>query len=384
MLSEKAAQDAEFTRCKYLAERCNEAGDYEKALYWSRLPTSKKDPEAIMQRLEILQKMRRFEAAAELASTVLVDADHFLKKAVLGAMTYPLLALGAREGDMAAAFKVLFDAHESGRMHTSIAQWTGQPLQGKSILVTHPFGRFGGHGDAIMLARFLPILAQRGARIVIQCNPLLARLFCAIPCVFSVCAYEDNPPCDFTAPLTGLPHLLGLRQIPHTKPFNIHPLPMPEGVKSVGINWGASWVASYMDRTCALAELMPLTTIEGVQLYSLQKGNYAKQLYPAPAGMNVFDLAPRLNDFLDTANMLASLDAVVTTDSVVANLSCMLGRPTFALVPKLGDFRWGDGAVSPWFPTARVYRQETAGDWSGPISKLTADLEAFLSSTKEP
>src|SRR6185369_14092490 len=109
-------------------------------------------------------------------------------------------------------------------------------------------------------------------------------------------------------------------------------------------------------------------------LYGLQKGAHQKQLYPPPTGMQVIDIAPSLRDFRDTAACLIGMDAVVTTDNVVGNLSCMLGQPTFVLVPKCADWRWGERGRTPWYPSARVYQQEVIGDWSQPIARLTADL----------
>ena len=95
-------------------------------------------------------------------------------------------------------------------------------------------------------------------------------------------------------------------------------------------------------------------------------------------GFQAQDLAPNLADFLDTAVVLSSMDAVVTTDNVVGNLACMLGRPTFVLVAKCADWRWGSGGHTPWYPTARVYQQEVAGEWEKPIAALTQDLHAYL------
>ncbi|MBI5921924.1 MAG: hypothetical protein HY847_09740 [Betaproteobacteria bacterium] len=72
------------------------------------------------------------------------------------------------------------------------------------------------------------------------------------------------------------------------------------------------------------------------------------------------------------------MDAIVSTDNVVANLACMLGKPTFVLLPKKPDYRWWDGKKSPWYPTARLYRQDVALEWGKPIKLLTADLSAYL------
>lgn len=78
------------------------------------------------------------------------------------------------------------------------------------------------------------------------------------------------------------------------------------------------------------------------------------------------------------------MDAVVTTDNVVGNLACMLGVPTFVLVPSCANWRWGDAGRAPWYPSARVYQQDVAGDWEVPIARLVADLAAFLRNQAPP
>jgi hypothetical protein len=358
--------------------------DWTKALHYSLLPASTGIPEGVINRINCLMFTRRYDAAVEFASNALVNAVDAKYRGVLLGASFPALSyLSAREGDMSPAYSALFHMSIEESINPGMKRWNGESLQGKSLLVTLSQSGLGGLGDNIMWARFLPLLAAKGCRIAIQMPKPLQRLFSILPGVFSVCDYEDSPPCDYATSMIEIAHLLGLKHIPQGLPFNIKPLPMPGDTHNIGINWGASWVAQHMDRTCALAEYLPIQQIADVKLYSLQKGPHSRQLYPAPVGMDVFDIGPRLHDFLDTANMLMSLDAVVTTDNVVANLSCMLGRPTFVLVPKIADFRWGEGGVSPWYPTARVYHQDTNLDWSAPIARLKDDLSAFLSSTKD-
>lgn len=94
--------------------------------------------------------------------------------------------------------------------------------------------------------------------------------------------------------------------------------------------------------------------------------------------MHGCDLASILTDLFDTAVVLANVDAVVTTDSVVANLSALMGRTTFVLVPKTTDWRWSEGARAVWYPSARVYQQAVLGEWGDPIARLTHDLGTYL------
>lgn len=233
-------------------------------------------------------------------------------------------------------------------------------------------------GDHIMWARFIPHLASLGPRITVQCPAELARLFASLPGVVGTCDLEERFAFDYSLSTMELPHVLGMSGIPTENPFALGAVPFADDSYRVGINWGASWSAPYMDRACALAQYMPLTEIPSVSLYGFQKGAHQRQLYPPPAGMVVTDLAASLKDFRDTAVCLRGMDAVVTTDNVVGNLSCMLGLPTFVLVPKCADWRWGDGGRSAWYPTARVYRQDEICDWTAPIVRLVEDIKRYL------
>jgi len=353
--------------------------DFTRALHFTRLPVAAGDPAGAINRLTTLMLTRKFEAAAEFATVALGGpVHHTTRHGVIETVTPALYFLGAREGDCSDAYQLAYELAGDANLNPGMVRWQGQALQGKSLLLSLSRGGLGGYGDHIMWARFIPHVAALGARIVVQCPPLLERLFMTLPGVVSTCGYEESPACDFATSMMELPWVLGMRGIPLKNPFNVGAVQFPEETHNVGINWGASWAAPYMDRACALAEYLPLSQLPSVTLYGLQKGSHQKQLYPPPTGMKVHDLAPNLVDFLDTAVCLMSMDAVVTTDNVVGNLACMLGRPTFVLVPKCADWRWGEGGRAPWYPSARVYQQDEIGEWGAPIARLVHDLTRYL------
>lgn len=353
--------------------------DFGRAIHYARMPLVAGDPSAAMNLLTTQALTRKYEAAMETAAMCLTGAvHHTVRKGVLEAVLGAMYFLGARDGDCSAAYAVARELATHANLTPEIPRWLGQPLQGASFLLTLSEAGIGGFGDHIMWARFVPYLAAQGPRIVVQCPPALATLFSCLPGVVGTCDLEERPACDYSLSLMELPHALRIAGVPTANPFAVGTVPFAEDTHRIGVNWGASWAAPYMDRACALAEFLPLTEIPNATLYALQKGTHQKQLYPPPTGMEVTDLAPSLRDFRDTAACLMGMDAVVTTDNVVGNLSCMLGRPTFVLVPKCADWRWGEGGRTPWYPSARVYQQDVIGEWGKPIARLRADLYSFL------
>lgn len=353
--------------------------DFARAIHYARLPILAGEPSAIVSLLTTQVLARKYEAAAETATMCLsAPVHHTVRKGVLEAVLPALYFLGAQDGDCSEAYALAAELAAHANLNPEHPRWQGQPLQDKTLLVSLSEACIGGWGDHIMWARFLPYVAALGARIVVQCPSVLGRLFMTIPGVVSFCDFEARPACNYAVSIMELPHLLGMRGVPVDNPFRVSAVPFAEATHNLAINWGASWAAPYMDRSCALGEYLPLMQLPGTTLYAVQKGAHQKQLYPPPLGFQAYDLAPKLADFLDTAIVLSSMDAVVTTDNVVGNLACMLGLPTFVLVPKCADWRWGTGGRAPWYPSARVYQQEVAGEWDKPIARLVAELATFL------
>lgn len=353
--------------------------DFRRATNYARLPAIAGDATAVCNLLMTLVLRREYTTAIEMAGLMFAKPmHHTVRRGIVEAVLPALYHSGAVIGDCSEAYAFAHELAAHTNLNPEHPRWQGQPLQGKTLLVSLSEAGIGGLGDHIMWARFIPYVAATGARIIVQCPSVLGRLFMTIPGVVSFCDFEQQPACDYAISIMALPHALGMQGVPVDNPFNAETMPFPEDTHAIGINWGASWAAPYMDRSCALAEYLPIASISDVTLYGMQKGAHQKQLYPPPTGMQVQDLAPNLKDFLCTAVCLMSMDAVVTTDNVVGNLSCMLGRPTFVLVPKCADWRWGEAGRAPWYPSARVYRQEAVGEWGEPIARLAKDLTTFL------
>ena len=137
-------------------------------------------------------------------------------------------------------------------------------------------------------------------------------------------------------------------------------------------------------RSFPLAEFAPLARLPGVRLISLQKGRGSEQIADLPSGVTVetlgadFDAGP--DAFIDTAAVMSRLDLVVTSDTSIAHLAGALGRPTWVVLKHVPDWRWLLGREdSPWYPTMRLFRQETLGDWKPVFARMAEELGTLLS-----
>ncbi|MBV8085041.1 MAG: tetratricopeptide repeat protein, partial [Chloroflexi bacterium] len=264
--------------------------------------------------------------------------------------------------------------------------WNREPLDGRTILVHAEQGL----GDTIQFVRYLALLAAQGARVILECPPELARLLAGVPKVEAVIPHgEPLPPFDFHAPLMSLPAFFGTR--PESIPANVPYLAAPPELAGAWREqlrhlprpvFGLAWAGNPRNtidraRSMSASGLAPLARLSGVNWISLQKGPAASQLGALGEGMPALNLAPSLQDFADTAAAITHLDGVVCVDTAVAHLTGALGKPLFLLLPAVPDWRWLlSGETTPWYPSARLFRQETQGDWSGPLARLIAQLSS--------
>jgi tetratricopeptide (TPR) repeat protein/glycosyltransferase involved in cell wall biosynthesis len=254
-----------------------------------------------------------------------------------------------------------------------LPSWDGSDFSGRTLLLYTELG----FGDSIQFIRYLPQVAQRGGRVILQCPESLIQLFSTLPCDRLIPTGEALPPFDITASLMSLPYLLGttLDTIPATVPYLTPPNPPSIILESphfkVGMVWaGSSRYGNQRNRSCPVDYLLPLGEIPGVRLYSLQKGQFLEN---PPATLT--DLAPQLEDFADTAGAIAQLDLVITIDTAVAHLAGALGKPVWVLLPFAPDWRWmRDRSDSPWYPTLRLFRQTQPGNWQEVGDRIAQEL----------
>ncbi|HEY1545883.1 MAG TPA: tetratricopeptide repeat protein [Xanthobacteraceae bacterium] len=262
--------------------------------------------------------------------------------------------------------------------------WLGEtPLSGKTLLLQAEQGL----GDTLQFVRYVPRLAAGGAKIILEVHPELKALLSRLPGVAAVIAFgEARPPFDLHCPLGSLPFALKteLASVPADIPYlaaeparieRWRPRLDALGRPRVAIVWaGNAAHANDRNRSLPLAKLSPLWAHGHACFVSLQRDlrpGEAEALAAAP----VLHLGRDLVDFDDTAAVLACCDLVIAVDTSVAHLAGALGRPLWVLLPFSADWRWTkDADHSPWYPSARLYRESRPGDWDDVMGRVAKDL----------
>ena len=275
-------------------------------------------------------------------------------------------------------------------------RWTGaQPLAGKTLLVHADEGL----GDTLQFCRYLPVLEAQGARVVFEVQPTLKPLLGSLAMRGALVGRgELLPEYDLHIPLLSLP--LALRTEIDTIPGGVPYLKVdPVAVRSwgerlaelpgrkVGLNWHGNPEAekfSALDaRSFPLAAAAPLARVAGVSLVSLQKGPGAGQRSEVEFGHALAQLADPLRMgpeemAAETAAIIMGLDLLITCDTALAHLAGALGARVWVALQSVPDWRWLiDRDDSPWYPTMRLFRQRTPGDWPELFERVTAELRAL-------
>ncbi len=290
-----------------------------------------------------------------------------------------------------------------------IHEWRGEPLEGKRLLLVHE----QGFGDQIQFVRYATMLHARGATVDVCITPALLRLAQTVPGVRRAWCGKPAGDYDYWVYVMSVPSCVRteLDTIPAEVPYLFanaadieawrlrvqavtaaqppgrgrQTAPQaasacePAGRRNVGLVWAGN-PGFYNDhnRSVALAALRPALASPGLTWFSLQKGEAAHaQIAALDAAARIHDFTADLHDFADTAALIMNLDLVITVDTAVAHLAGALGKPVWILVPANAEWRWLDKrADSPWYPTARLFRQQTVGDWRGAIAELCDALAA--------
>jgi Flp pilus assembly protein TadD len=286
-----------------------------------------------------------------------------------------------------------FRAPELGTLVQPFSQprWDGSDLNGKTILLHAE----QGFGDTLQFVRYVPIVQQRGGKIILQCQPELMTLLAEMNASWTVLPRGAALPAfDVRCSLVSLPHVFGttLETVPASVPY-LHADParvrrFRERFASVGnFEIGLAWSTGkllqddpYRSRAVPLFSLLPLLQMEEVTCISLQKGDATKQMWDLPAQTNLIRAADEPVDFADTAARIRDLDLVIAVDTAVAHLAGAMGKPTWVMLPFASEWRWMRGREdSPWYPTVRIFRQTTPGDWGSVVERMMRELSAMIS-----
>ena len=264
-------------------------------------------------------------------------------------------------------------------------RWDGSPLNGKTLLVLSEQGL----GDSIQFVRYLQRAQERGGTVLFDCPEALVALVKTCPGIDRVVSRAKGVTYDTHIPLLSLPALFGVPPEVPTAPIP-YLTPDPERVEfwrqeleSVpGLRVGIAWQGSKAHkgdrlRSVPLTRFAPLAAVPGVTLCSLQKGYGTEQLAaPDAAGLGIIDLGVKTaSDMADVAALMMSLDLVIAVDTALVHLAGALGRPVWAAVSFVADWRWQRGSeTTRWYPSARLFRQATWGDWDGVFARLAEEL----------
>lgn len=270
------------------------------------------------------------------------------------------------------------------RYNVSEPRWAGERLHGTLLVNAEQ-----GYGDILMFARFLSRISQPDATVVFRCRPALVRLLRDLPGLNHVVDADagETVTADASIPLLSLGRALGigLADLPGPIPYLRAPPPLAEAWRAklagdtrlrVGLAWGGNPLRAHQHgRIPAVDEYRALAAIPGVAFYNLQLGCSANDVarFPLP----LIDLTPGIEDFADTAALVANLDLVISVDTSVAHLCGAMGGPTWLLHSGIPDWRWEiAGMESPWYPTVRLFRRRDGG-WTQPLTAVADALHGI-------
>ena len=271
-------------------------------------------------------------------------------------------------------------------------RWQGESLDGKSLMIWPE----QGFGDEIQFARYIPMLKSRGvSRITLVCaQPLMALLqningvdilvtpskALSIP-HHAYWTFPMSLPLHFATTVETIPAKLPYLSVLSER-LDMWRNRLPKGGPNVGLVWkGNAEHKNDANRSLpGLSTLAPLWSLPGVTFVSLQKGQGEDEAATPPTGQPILHLGSGIQDFADTAAIVAQLDLVICIDTAIAHLAGALGKPCWVLLSAIGtDWRWlRERTDSPWYPgVIRLFRQSKAGDWATTINEVAHALEAW-------
>ena len=339
--------------------------------------------EAFSNRANVLVTLRRFDdAMADYRRAFAINPGDANARCNCGMIE---LLIG-RFAEGWADYEARWDIHQmaSGRPAFAQPQWTGDAdIRGKRLLLLPE----QGIGDTIMAVRYVPRVIERGATVILQLPASLRALLAPIGGGREIVIEgEPLPDFDLYCPLLSLPRAFGttLATIPAEVPYVAPPADRAAAWRArlaalPGVRIGLVWAGNPQHvndtrRSIALRALLPVLAQPGVRFVSLQK-----ELRPGDAELlgvhpQVTHLGDDLASFEDTAAVIALLDLVIAVDTSVAHLVGALGKPVWMLLPASPDWRWLlDREDSPWYPTARLFRQSAPDEWGDVVARVSAE-----------
>lgn len=299
------------------------------------------------------------------------------------------------KGDYATAFetyKVRWQAGELAERQLPFPEWAGEPLKGKTVLVMPE----QGFGDAVLFARFLPVLKEMGA--IVHCiveKPLSVLLTGLKGADWTGQGIPSTAKIDYWINMMDLAalHFKVSQNIPAPTSLNVpqdsidraRRIVAPfKGKLKVGVIWtGSVTYKGNAFRSFSHTDFMPLTDIDGVQLFSLYKGPMLEPYFADGSSAFIADAGSDERGFADTAATMQEMDLVITSDTATAHIAGSLGVPTWTVLHWDPFWVWKHtGNETPWYPKMRLFRQNTPLNWSGVMQEVSSALSLFSKDIK--
>lgn len=281
------------------------------------------------------------------------------------------------------------------RPPVTFPQWHGEAIAGKSLLIWYEQGL----GDEIQFCRYVSVLKQMGAKaITLACKKPLQPLFETLAGVDRLLAVDEKmtiQPHDYWVFPLSIPLYCKttLNTIPAHSPY-LAAVPervkfwqnkLPQGKMRVGLVWkGSVGHANDANRSLShLTDLLPLWGVPECAFVSLQKGQGEDEVGALPKNCSITHLGSQIQDFADTAAIVAQLDLVICVDTSIAHLAGALGKPVWLLVPFVPDWRWLlDREDTPWYPKMRLFRQKQPKQWQPVIAQVSEQLKSMITGSR--
>jgi tetratricopeptide (TPR) repeat protein len=260
-------------------------------------------------------------------------------------------------------------------------KWDGRTLQGETVLIHAE----QAYGDTLQFVRYVPLVAEAGGKVVLECPLQLVELLSTVRGVWRVIPSGTECSARYAVPLLSLPMIFGTTidtvplNVPYfgssheTKDYWLNHVKKDTGLK-VGLVWAGRKTPD-PHRTCGLRVLAPLWGIKGVTYYSLQLDEVEKVEREPEIATRLVDFTGMITNFADTAALIECLDLVITIDTAVAHLAGGLGKLTYIMVPFAPDWRWMLGrSDSPWYPTMRIFRQKDPYVWGDVVKEISLEI----------
>jgi len=292
-----------------------------------------------------------------------------------------------RKGDLQKGWSLYWRFNDSYWQKNIPAKpiWNGSDIQGSTIVIQSD----AGFGDVIQYIRYAPLVAERGAKVILNCQKEIVSLLKNVKGLTTVVTDIPLSQFDLFIPIRRLPLVFEtkLETIPSEVPYikanpelvrkwkeKVH---SENGKLKVGLVWAAGHGDS--NRSCPLSLFAPLTSLQDVTFYSLQVGKDADGALNPPEGMKLIDYTEEIKDFSYTAAIIENLDLTISVDTAVAHVAGAMGKPVWNLLPHIVDSRWLlEREDSPWYPTMKLFRQPSTGDWESVIRRVSESLKALV------